>query len=113
MNRSLLPFLNTTLGYGEYLGLPAVLSEELYHLGESVVELIMRRENFGLEYEKEIWVLGASHNITNKLKPKKSIKCGEDFCYKKSLDEKKICRPGTLYFYLVYNLNGLHLKPVI
>ena len=77
------------------MGLPAVLSEELDNLGKSVISAIV-----DLMYEKEeseFWLLGASHNNSHVVS-KKSIKCGNDFCYKKSLDENKICKPGTLFF---------------
>ena len=84
------------LGNGEYMGLPAVLSEEFdpLQIEGPLITIMNRHEN-----EKEIWLLGASYNTTSKLESKKSIKCGNDFCYKKSLDENKICKPGTLYFF--------------
>ena len=50
------------------------------------------------EMMNEIWLLGASHNQTSKFESKKSMKCGKDFCYRKSLDTNKICKPGTLFF---------------
>ena len=84
------------IGYGEYLGLPAVLSEELDRLGESVeVSTKMFIDQFD---EKEIWLLGASYNSTTKLEKKNTVKCGDNFCYPKSLDENMICKPGTLFF---------------
>ena len=95
LNRSLLYFVKTILGFGEYLGLFAFLSEELDHLGKTVHQTIFEKLYSG----EEIWLLGASYNTSSKLESKKSMKCGEDFCYKKSLNENKICVPGTLYFF--------------
>ena len=89
-------YFKTTLGFGEYFGLPAVLSEELDHLGEPVE--VSTKKFFDQLVKKEIWLLGASYNTTGKLESKSSMKCGEDSCYTKSLDNNKICKPGTLYF---------------
>ena len=84
------------IGCGEYLGLPAVLSEELDRLGEPVeVSTKMFIDQFD---EKEIWLLGASYNTTRKFEAKNTVKCSDDSCYAKSLDENKICKPGTLFF---------------
>ena len=77
------------------MDLPAVLSEELDHLGKSVENSITK---LFLELEeKEFWLLGASYNSTSKFESEKSMKCGKDFCYRKSLDKNKICKPGKLH----------------
>ena len=79
------------------MGLPAVLSEELDHLGEPVE---VRTKMFIDQFDKkEIWLLGASYNSTSKFESKSSMKCGEDFCYTKSVSNNKICKPGTLHFF--------------
>ena len=79
--------------------MPAVLSKEVDYLGYSVeenqLELFYYGENYTLN---EIWLLGASFNSTNEFESQNKVKCGEDSCYKKSTDAKKICKPGKLYF---------------
>ena len=91
-------FLWTTLGLGEYFGLPAVLSEELDHLElpvyASIHDFYKKAEN----RRQEIWLLGASYNSIDKFELEKSMRCGADSCYRKSLDESKICKPGMLFW---------------
>ena len=87
-----------TLGLGEYLGLPAVLSEELDHLKIPVFASLKDFYENAENWRQEIWLLGASYDTTNKFESEKSLKCGADSCYKKSLDNNKICKPGMLFF---------------
>ena len=79
------------LGILKYLGLPALLSEEVHSLGKSIQwtwdNELNRTTNF--------WVLGASFNETRILSNSR-IKCDEISCYEKSLSERKICKPGKL-----------------
>ena len=49
---------------------------------------------------KKFWILGASYNRTSKIEPAARSKCGGDFCYRKSMDENKICKPGKLFFFM-------------
>lgn len=87
-----------TLGLGEYLGLPAVLSEELDLQKKAVYTSITDFYGNPENQRQEIWLLGASYDTTNKFESEKSLKCGADSCYKKSLDNNKICKPGMLFF---------------
>ena len=84
-------FLKTTLDLGEYLGLPAVLSEEFIP-DTSITDFVADSKNW-----QGIWLLGASYDTINKFESEKSLKCGADSCYKKSLDNNKICKPGMLF----------------
>ena len=86
-----------TLGLGEYLGLPAVLSEELDLQKKAVYTSITDFYGNPENQRQEIWLLGASYDTTNKFESEKSLKCGADSCYKKSLDNNKICKPGMLF----------------
>ena len=84
------------------MGLPAVLSEELDHqkipVYASITDFYEKSRKENPNERQEIWLLGASYDTTNKFESEKSLKCGADSCYKKSLDNNKICKPGMLFF---------------
>ena len=90
-------FLKRNLGLGQYFGIPAVLSEELDHLKIRVHSFIQDFYRDSTNWRSDIWLLGASYNRTNKFDSEKSLKCGGDSCYRKSLDNNNICKPGMLF----------------
>ena len=71
---------------GNYYGVTAVFRE-------------LVPENFRLEYlqnENATWILGANYDRISKFDTEHRSKCGRESCYRKSLNEKKICTPGKL-----------------
>ena len=107
------------IGFGKYLYVPAILSEEVDYLGYSVEYKVSQaieeryrvhnRDCWGggghlpkyvtcySSINKESWIVGASFNSTSEFESYDNFKCDEGSCYEKSISERKICKPGKLY----------------
>ena len=48
--------------------------------------------------EVRVWILGASYDRISKFDAAEKSECGKESCYRKSLNEKKICKQGKLLF---------------
>ena len=78
--------------YGiQYFDRPAILREKVHANGEEFKTVF---GEFRLFYT-DFWILGNSYNETLKILSKKDKRCSEDSCYDKSLEEGRICHPGT------------------
>ena len=60
--------------------------------------------------EGATWLLGESYIKTIQLNSKIESECGRDFCYRKSLNEKQICKPGKLFSRICYEKVYIRLK---
>ena len=51
-----------------------------------------------IRINRAAWLLGASHHKTMQFNSKNESECGTDSCYRTSLRENQICKPGKLFF---------------
>ena len=88
--------------FTEYQGSPAILSEKISALGESVLEIYNRlgfyQFSSNVPEEKDFWILGADYNYISAMDGKNGVKCGASSCYEQSLRSGKICKPGRFRF---------------
>ena len=86
-------------GIGEYRNSVAYLSEEILKNEEYAISNLLQNlfgRNVFNEY-RTLWILGASYAKTKQIYSKNESKCGIDSCYRKSLNEKQICKPGKFF----------------
>ena len=86
--------------YGFYHGIPAVLMDFILSssgTGQNPVWGIFNNHISKLE-SNGFWILGESYSQIN-VGPKNETKCEKLPCYEKSLQMKKICKPGSLKIY--------------
>ena len=86
----------------EYFGSPALLSEKISALNESVLDVWAFKGNFAGELDS--WILGASYNDTLRINAKDEVKCGAHSCYEESLKSGKICKPGLYYALILFEI---------
>ena len=91
---------------GEYRNRTALISEEVFKSEYAIwyfLENFSRRDLSRLD--EGLWILGESYVKTMQFHSNNESKCGKDSCYRKSLNEKQICKPGSLstrYYEKVY-----------
>ena len=86
-------------GIGEYDGGPVLLSEQAFESNYLILDLlnalVCQLRSWG---NYEIWILGSSYDSITNIESNTSIMCGVEPCFDKSLNERKICKPGSLIF---------------
>ena len=91
--------IETLPGIGEYDGGPVLLSEQAFESNYLILDLlnalVCQLRSFG---NYEIWILGSSYDSITNIESNTSIMCGGEPCFDKSLNERKICKPGSLIF---------------
>ena len=96
-------FIGSNVAIGDYDVGSVLLSEQAFKSNKRILELLYElvfwlrpSGNF------QIWILGGSYDSITNIESNTSIMCGGEPCFDKSLNERKICKPGALIFLFFY-----------
>lgn len=102
--------IESNVAIGEYDGGPVLLSEQAFESNQLILELlyslVCQLRSWG---NYQIWILGASFDSITNIESNTSLMCGGESCFDKSLNERKICKPGSLPF-LIFILEKRRLN---